>query len=82
MSQMKAYNLFNTRNIAIKYLKIDYNGIMIIAVLLFSFEKCVMITNILLLFNKTCSFIQNKFNLIGVLRPRKAQCHQKPSTDE
>ena len=42
------------------FLKIDYNGIMISAVLLFSFEKCVMITNILLLFNKTCSFMQNK----------------------
>ena len=41
-------------------LKIDYNGIMISAVLLFSFEKCVMITNILLLFNKTCSFMQKQ----------------------
>ena len=30
------------------------------AVLLFSFEKCVMITNILLVFNKTCSFMQKK----------------------
>ena len=48
----------------------------------FSFKKCVMITNILLVFNKTCSFMQTKINLIGVLRPRKAQFHQKPSTHE
>ena len=27
---------------------------------LFSFKKCVMITNILLVFNKTCSFMQKK----------------------
>ncbi len=56
-------------------LKMDYNGIMIKAVLLFSFGKCIMITYILFLLNKTCSFMQKEEEkqLIGVLRPRKTQ---------